>query len=183
MPPVQGKILGTVVLALSSMLLALGCGGSSDPPPPGSPSAAEFLINASVIGEQPKGSPQEALLLWWRAIQYNDLGGYENALSAPLRNQREADKSFPDELQLVAGEAVHSQPKVESVEKGRGGATLFTRVETRQPVGASRYTTTSTPQAFTLVQEDGAWKIDNDFVVTHKAAEIEKALKAAEAAK
>jgi hypothetical protein len=183
MAPMQGRLLAITGLLLASLVLVAGCGGESEPPPPGTPSAAEFLVDASLLNEQTKGSPEEALLLWWRSIQYNDLQGYLGNLTAPLRKQREAQPNFPRELALVSGELQRAQPQIGEVEESDGIATVYTRIESRVPVGSSDFTTSSSPQAFTLTREGKAWKVDDDFYVLNKAELIHKAQQEAEAAK
>ena len=165
------------------MLLLAGCGGGDDAPPPGTPSAAEYLLEPSDLAKAPKGSPQEALLIWWRSIQYNDYDGYLDSLAAPLRRQREADKQLRDGLTLVSGESIRSQPKVVNVQRSGDRATVFTRIETRTPVGSTRFTTSSYPQAFSLVQEGQDWKIADDFYVENRAKVINDAADAAAAEK
>ncbi len=173
---------GFAGVAAVTVLLLAGCGGGDDPPPPGSPSAAEFLITPAAIRAEPAGSPERALLSWWRSIQYNDFEGYVDALAAPLQSQRRGDARAQRDLTLAAGELIRSQPKVGDVEEEGARATVYTRIETRQPIGATRFTTSSNPQGFTLVREDGEWKIADDYFVTSRADGIRKALKEAETA-
>lgn len=178
-PMLRKAFAGAVVV---TALLLAGCGGGEDPPPPGSPSAAEFLITPAAVNAEPAGSPQRALLSWWRSIQYNDFEGYLAALAAPLRSQRQGDPRAQRDLTLVAGELIRSQPKISDVEEESSTATVFTRIETRQPIGATRFTTTSNPQGFTLVREGGEWKIADDYFVTSRANATRKALREAEEA-
>lgn len=177
----HGKWALSLLPALLAVALIAGCGGDSKPPPPGTPSAAEFLIDQKVLDEQPKGSPEETLMNWWRSMQYNDFDGYLEQLSAPLRAERSQDKKAKGEIALVSGELVRAQPQVVNVEKAGNHATVFSRIAIRQPVGASRYTTSSTPQAFTLVREGGKWRIAEDFYVENRARIIEEALAAVKA--
>ncbi len=159
---------------------AAGCGGSK-PPAPGTPSAAEYLITAADLHRQPAGSPQEALLSWWRSIQYDDFQGYLSGLAAPLRAQQQTSKAARDDVALVSGELIRSQPQMTEAQQESDSATLYTRIETRQPVGATRFTTSSYPQAFTLVREAGKWKISDDFFVESRAANIRRAVNEAKA--
>jgi hypothetical protein len=174
MRPVLKKALAGV--AVAAILAMAGCGGGANPPPPGTASAAEYLVTPAQLQRLPADSPQAALMRWWRSIQYNDFGGYADALSAPLRRQREQGDSGRSNLALASGELIRSQPKVTGSQESGGKATVYTRIESRQPVGASRFTTSSTPQAFTLVREGGEWKIADDFFVTNRAANIRKVL-------
>jgi len=175
----RAKVIAVLLLIVVGAALLAGCGGDSKPPPPGTPSAAEFLVNEEVLAEQPKGSPEEALMTWWRSIQYNDFDGYLNELATPLRGQRERDKQARNELALVSGELNRAQPKIVHLQRSGNQATVFTRVESRQPVGATRYTTSSIPQAFTLTRQNGEWKIADDFYVKRRAQTIEEAIAAA----
>jgi hypothetical protein len=173
------RIIVTVWVFLLAALIA-GCGGGADPPPPGSASAAENLIKPSEIREQPAGSPQAAFLSWWMSVQYNDLQGYTAALAEPLRKRREEEGTPRRDLPLVSGDLSRSKPKIVSVRHSGGSATIFTRVETRQPVGATRFTTSSYPQAFTLVRQAGRWKVANDYFIQGRAAAVRKALSEAQ---
>jgi hypothetical protein len=173
MTPVLKRLLGAATLV--AILFVAGCGGG-DPPPPGTPSAAENLLSIAAVKKQPKGSPEEALLRWWMHIQYNDLTGYLNDLAAPLKRAREAEPRTRRDLLLVSGESLHSQPKFGDSQRENGATTLYTRIETRQPVGASRFTTSGSPQAFTLVREGGQWKIADDSYVLDHAGLIREAL-------
>lgn len=179
MSPVLRTLLAGLAIAVA--LVGAGCGDGGDPPPPGTPSAAEHLITPADLHRQPAGSPQESLLRWWMSIQYNDFEGYLESLAAPLRQQREADRAAPADLGLASGELVRSQPKITDTKLDKGTATIYTRIEARQPVGATQFTTSSTPQAFTLVREGGKWKIADDFFVESRADNIRKALKEARA--
>lgn len=166
------------VAAAVALIAVAGCGGG-DPPPPGTPSAANNLLTLAKVHGQQHGSPEEALLQWWMDIQYNDLNGYLNGLAAPLRQQREADPRTRHNLLLVSGDSIRSQPKLEESRRQAGTATLYTQIQTRQPVGASRFTTSSTPQAFALIRENGQWKVADDAYVLDRASVIREAVEAA----
>jgi hypothetical protein len=174
MRPMLRRILAGMVVAVA--LVATGCGEGGDPPPPGTPSAAEYLLTPADIRRQPEDSPQAALMEWWRSIQYNDFDGYANALVAPLRAQREASDRARRDLTLASGELIRSQPEIADVREDGNETTIYTRIETRQPVGATRFTTSSSPQAFTLVREGGEWRIADDFYVTNRANNIRTVL-------
>jgi len=173
MTPVLRRLLA--VAAAAALVSVAGCGGG-DPPPPGTPSAAENLLTLAAVHKQPAGSPEEALLQWWMHIQYNDLNGYLRDLAAPVRRQREADEQTRRNLLLVSGDSLRSRPKFEESLREDGATTLYTRIETRQPVGASRFTTSSTPQAFTLIREGGRWKVAEDAYVIDRAGVIREAI-------
>jgi hypothetical protein len=175
MTPVLRRLCA--VAAAVALIVVAGCGGG-DPPPPGTPSAADNLLTLAKVHEQPHGSPEEALLQWWMDIQYNDLNGYLSGLAGPLRAQREADPRTRHNLLLVSGDSIRSQPKFEDSRRQAGTATLYTQVQTRQPVGASRFTTSNTPQAFTLIRENGQWKIADDAYVLDRATIIREAVEA-----
>jgi hypothetical protein len=177
MTPVLRRLCAVAVAAALALVAIAGCGGG-DPPPPGTPSASEDLLTLAAVHKQPAGSPQEALLQWWMHIQYNDLNGYLRDLAKPIRRQREAEPQTRHNLLLVSGDSLRSQPKIEESQREDGAVTIYTRVETRQPVGASRFTTSSTPQAFTLIKEGGGWKIAEDSYVLDRATIIREAIEA-----
>lgn len=173
MTPVLRKLLGAATLV--AILSVAGCGGG-DPPPPGTASAAENLLSIAAVHRQPEGSPEEALLRWWMHIQYNDVNGYLNDLAAPLRRARESENRTRRDVLLISGESLRSQPKFGDSQRENGAMILYTRIETRQPVGASRFTTSSSPQAFTLIREGGQWKIADDSYILDRAGVIREAL-------
>jgi hypothetical protein len=175
MKPVLRRLCAVAVAAALALFAIAGCGGG-DPPPPGTPSAAENLLSLAAVHKQPARSPEEALLQWWMHIQYNDLTGYLHDLAAPIRRQRESEKQTRRNLALASGDSLRSQPKFEESQREGGDTTLYTRIETRQPVGASRFTTSSTPQAFTLIREGGEWKIADDSYVLDRADAIREAI-------
>jgi hypothetical protein len=181
MTPVLRRFCAVAVAAALALFAIAGCGGG-DPPPPGTPSAAENLLSLAAVHKQPAGSPEEALLQWWMHIQYNDLNGYLGDLAAPIRRQREGEEQTRRDLLLVSGDSLRSQPKFEESQREGGATTLYTRIETRQPVGASRFTTSSNPQAFTLIREGGVWKIADDSYVLDRAGTIREAIASAKRA-
>lgn len=180
----MGRVLKRALagVAVAAILIAAGCGGGGDPPPPGTASAAEYLVSAAEVDRQPADSPEEALMSWWRAIQYNDFDGYVSLLAAPLQSRRRASDAARRDLALASGELVRSQPKIDDAEETDGEATIYTRIETRQPVGATRFTTSSSPQAFTLVRQGGKWRLADDFYVTNRATNIRKVQSEAQSA-
>jgi hypothetical protein len=182
MTPVLRRLCAVAVAAALTLFAIAGCGGG-DPPPPGTPSAANNLVTLAKVGEQRPRSPEEALLQWWMDIQYNNLNGYLSGLAAPLRRQREAEAQARHNLLLVSGDSIRSQPKFEESRRSAGTETLYTQIQTRQPVGASRFTTSSTPQAFTLIRENGQWKIADDAYVLNRATVIREAIENAKKAR
>jgi hypothetical protein len=176
MTPVLRRLCA--VAAAVALIVVAGCGGG-DPPPPGTPSAANNLLTLAKVHSQPHGSAEEALLQWWMDIQYNDLNGYLSGLAAPLRHQREGDPRTRHDLLVVSGDSIRSQPKLEESRRQAGTATLYTQIQTRQPVGASRFTTSSTPQAFALIRENGQWKVADDAYVLDRALVIREAVETA----
>ena len=127
------------------------------------------LVTNQEIQRLPPGSPGRVLLRWWRAIQYEDLPGYLNLLSNPVRQQRERDNRARTELPLAAGSLIPAQPEFTSTEITGDTATLHTQIVTRHNVGTTRYIETRSPQAFRMVKEAGGWRVGDDLFVEASA--------------
>jgi hypothetical protein len=173
--------IGLSTLAIASALLG-GCGNSPEPPPPGSPSASENLVTRHDIAATDPDSPGRALMTWWRSIQYAALPSYLESLSRPLRRELEGSGAAKGYLPLAASQLVRAKPKVSETEVDGNRATLYARVEIRVPLGSTRFQSSSSPQAFTAVREDGEWKIANDLYIQSQAQLVAESRKAAAAA-
>jgi hypothetical protein len=102
---------------------------------------------------------------WWRAMQYTDGRGYLALLATSLRNARQADRIYRLQLPIIARQVDDAFPHITQVSIEDDRATVYTELEFRQLVGANDYTTTRVAQAFSMVRENGIWRIADDLFV------------------
>lgn len=157
------------VATLGMILAGCGSGGGSAAAVSKGVQANEQLVTEQEIQRLPPDSPQQVLLRWWRAIQYDDLPAYLGLLSPPLRHQRELDNQARTDLLLASPSFEPAQPDVTSVEVAGDTATLYTLIVTREPIGNTRYIETRNPQAFVMVKEPDGWRIVDDLIVEERA--------------
>jgi hypothetical protein len=142
----------------------IGCGKGELDAKRGLP-ANTVLVTQSDIVKYPANSPQRTLMSWWRSMQYSDGRGYLARLATPLRNARQADRAYRVQLPLIARQVDDAFPHITQVSIEGDRATAFTQLEFRQLVGADKYATTRVAQAFSMVREDGLWRIADDLFV------------------
>jgi hypothetical protein len=135
-------------------------------------------VTAADIQRWPAGSPEQTLMIWWRAIQYNDLTDYLNLLSGPVFLQRTHDNKARTELPPVSGSLVRSKPEITNVEITGTTATVITQIATREPVGTTAFVVNRSPQAFAMVKDQGVWRLADDLYVENQARLIMAAQKA-----
>jgi hypothetical protein len=159
--------------------LASGCGGSATLTAQEYPAAAEQLVSASDLGRIDPASPGYAVMAWWRDAQFSDAAGYLSHLTRRVR-LRLSTEELERELPILAGGIRTAKPRILSAELVGDSATVYTEIVFRQPIGASRYVTTTRPQAFRLVRARGRWRLSDTFFADSITA---AALRAADAAK
>lgn len=161
--------LATLVLA---PVLASGCGGSGSLPPQQYPAAAEQLVSATDLRRLDATSPAYAVMAWWRDTQFNDRAGYLRHLTRAIRlrlDESQVDRQLP----ILAAGIRTAKPEILSTEFAAGDATVYTKIAFRQPIGATRYVTTTRPQAFHLVRVAGTWRLaDTSFADSMTAAAL-----------
>ncbi len=167
---------------MPAMSLLAGCGGGGAVTPQRIP-VNENLVTDGDIRAAAANSPQRSLLQWWRAVQYEDFPGYLELLSPSLRRQRTRSGRARLDLQLARGGFISAKPEVLSSDINGNRATVYTRINTRQPVGASRTYTISFPQAFSFVRENGSWGLADDLYIEQRADETAKVQRQAQKAK
>jgi hypothetical protein len=155
----RATALATLALA---PVLASGCGGSGTLAPQTYPAAAEQLVSSTDLRRLPETSPAHALMAWWRDTQFDDRAGYLSHLTRAIRlrlDAAEVDRQLP----ILAAGIRTAKPQILSTEFAGDDAVVYTRIVFRQPVGATRYVTTTRPQAFHLVRVRGSWRLSETF--------------------
>ena len=163
--------------AFAVIVAALGiasCGDGSNEPNRGLPATAA-LVGPKDIAATKAGSPNHAFMLWWRALQYADVKGYNQRLSSALKARPGHEQTARRQVAAIAAQVINVFPHIKRVEARGAQATLYVELEVRTPVGAERYTSARVPRAFSMVRNAGNWKIDDDlFVETGARAELQK---------
>jgi hypothetical protein len=159
---VKSSLASAAVVVLA--LAAAGCGGGSAPPS-SAQGAAQQLLRQSDLARYPAGSPARAILEWWRSAQFADAEGYRAAFAPPLRSAVAKDPRAADALNYFAGAIRDARPKILSVSAAKGRATVYTLIEYRQPIGTTRYITSTVPRAFTLERIASRWLLTDDAFV------------------
>lgn len=162
--------------------LLAGCGAGGTLRPHTIP-VNENLVTKGDIRAAAPHSPQRSLLRWWRAVQYDDVAGYLELLSPSLRQQRRTDGRARLDLQLAQGAFIPAKPEIVSSNINGSRAIVYTRINVRQAVGASKSYTTSFPQAFTFVRENDSWGLADDQYIEQRANEAAAAAAQAQKAK
>jgi hypothetical protein len=161
--------LATLVLA---PMLASGCGGSGSLAPQAYPAAAEQLVSATDLRRLDETSPAYALMAWWRDTQFDDRAGYLRHLTRGIRLRLDVSQ-VDRQLPILAAGIRTAKPQILSTEFAAGDATVYTKIVFRQPIGATRYVTTTRPQAFHLVRVGGTWHLsDTSFADSMTAAAL-----------
>jgi len=152
-----------VAVALAFAGVAAGCGGGGELEKQTWPGAAEQVLTSDDVDVYPMGSPAYALLDWWRHTQNMDLDAYLFYYQKDLREELVRTGDAQELLPALSGNLRTSQPKVLETEISRDRATVWTRIERRSPVGLTKYVSTEAPQAFTMVRQEGVWRLTDDF--------------------
>src|SRR5205085_10856621 len=117
------------------------------------------------VTRYPAGSPERALLQWWRDAQHANIDGYVNGFAVPAKRKIRQDRHLAAAVNYFAGSIRAARPRIEDVERSGSHATVYADIAYRTPVGATRYVTTTRPQAFVLVRQHGAWHLQDDYFV------------------
>ena len=175
----SGRSCFALAAASLCATLASGCGGSGTLTAQEYPAAAEQLVSAADLGRIDPASPEYTVMAWWRDVQFSDFSGYLSHLTRSVRLRLTAQQ-LERELPILAGGIRTAKPRILSAEVVGGTATVYAKIVFRQPIGATRYVTTTRPQAFHLVRVRGRWRFADTFFADSITGQ---ALKAADAAK
>ncbi len=153
-----GQLRTAPVLATAVALVA-GCGSGGSLSPQTYPGDAQQLVSPADVAHYGKGSPARVFLGWWLSGQYADAPAFLAAFDPLSRTRLQDDPYFDRELDYFAGTIRVAFPRIDRVERQGDGATIFTTLEYRQPVGSTRYITTTRLQAFELARKGGGWQL------------------------
>ncbi len=147
--------LGCLIALLAALALMSGCGSSDDDPPP---SPERYLLTTEEIEEEAarSSSPQavEAVLEFWRSVQFQAYGRAYDLLAEPLRSDLPY-RRFESQLAEVRYLFL-ARPEVYDIE-GDEPVTVFLVA----PQG-DQLTDDDQVIGFTATREDGEWRIGSD---------------------
>jgi hypothetical protein len=124
------------------------------------------LLTPQDIDRYPAGSPQHALLSWWRSAQFIDYQGYLQSFASGFRQTLRSDPKTRRALLVLGGFLTASTVKFLDVEQdGPDAVTLYTEVryQARNPDGT--VATSTLPRAFRMIRQGGAWRLQDDSFV------------------
>ncbi len=163
----RGRVSALLAAAATGSILLGGCGSGQLKPASGL-SPADQLLTTAAIDKTPPG-PVRALYQWWNYIQYNDLVGFLQMLAPALRAREAMNPLIGYELPIAARLLDVAAPYVESVQTQGSRATIYTLLSYRTLVGASAFTTSAVPQAFTMVRVGQRWYVADDQLVIEES--------------
>jgi hypothetical protein len=146
-------------------LPAAGCGGGGSAPAAQLPGPAQQILSRSDVTKYSAGTPQRALLQWWRDIQYSNLTGYMNGFQPRVRRVLARDANTAPGLRWFSGAVQTVRPSIVDTEQHGSRVVIYTNLDTRTAVGARHFVTSTRAQAFSLVKKAGAWKLADDSFV------------------
>jgi len=167
------------LFVLVALALLPSCGGAGKSPRRSVPGAAEQLLTPADVNRYPEGSPERALLAWWRAAQYDNLTRYLESFDAPMRAVLRRSPKAELALSYFSNAIRTARPKILDVdhapitgEQGPAGrrnsgerVTVYTKIEFRRPVGVANFVVTDIPRAFEMINHSGRWLLlDDGFV-------------------
>jgi hypothetical protein len=175
----SGRSCFALAAASLCATLASGCGGSGTLTAQEYPAAAEQLVSSADLGRINPASPEYTVMAWWRDAQFSDFSGYLSHLTRSVR-LRVTSQQLERELPILAGGIRTAKPRILSAEVVGDSATVYAKIVFRQPIGATRYVTTTRPQAFHLLRVRDSWRLADTFFADSITGQ---ALKAADSAK
>ncbi len=161
----MGARRNSIAFAAAALALA-GCGKGALISHQGLPANVQ-LVSTTDIARYPAGSPQAALLTWWRDVQFDDVVGYLTFLKPAVATaQLKAGQAVPFAT-LLSGHLQSARPQITGTNISGANAVLYTQITYRQPIGNTGYATNTAVQAFSLVNLQGGWKLADDYFIRH----------------
>lgn len=137
---------------LASALLA-GCGQGLTPR---ADSRTRNLLAASDVARIAVGTPERAVLSWWRDIQFANLTGFVAVLDAGAA-ATQAEEQALDRLSALAEPA---RPRIEGARRSGADLVVVRAVlEVLQPVGSAEVVTARLPFEFPMRRTAARWTI------------------------
>jgi len=149
------------------MLLA-GCGQGLAPR---ADTRTRNLLAPSDVARVAAGTPERAVLSWWRDVQFANLTGFAAVLDAGAAAMQ-AEEQALDRLSTLAASA---RPRIEGARRSGGGLVVVRAVlEVLQPIGSAEVVTARLPVEFPMQRAAARWTIAGGLGFTR---ELERALR------
>lgn len=162
-----------MALFAAACALALGACGDSDSSASSDAPETPPPLSDQEVRAAAKGSPERAILEWWRALQFQDpVTGYD-FLSRKLKSQTSAEE-FRTQIPLLQGR-VTGRPEVVDIVKTGGGTKARALIQIAFPSGTLNRT-------LELVREGGKWRLADDFFIRESIRAAQTAASAKSAA-
>ena len=151
------------LLVLAALVApAAGCGGDGELAPQQYPGEAEQLVTRPEVAHLNSDSPAYALLTWWRSSQYAEQSAFLQGFARVLAERPVGDRKRGRRVRVLRGSIRVAKPEVTEVDLEGGQATVYTLIRFHQPVGSTRFVTSTKPQAFPMVWQRNKWRLADD---------------------
>jgi hypothetical protein len=155
------------VVATLLVLVAVTAVGCDSDLAPAVRKSGPALVTRAQLERYPAGAPARQVLEWWRALQFLDPAlarGYYARGSRPSEAQLASELSIGAE---ALGTAL--RPQIADVQRRRFERTVFVVLTKRKRTPNGRVDLEHSPYAFTLVLEDGRWKLADNRLLDRAA--------------
>jgi hypothetical protein len=160
--------IGAAPLAVALALAIGGCGDDDDDGP--TATDAPRTVAADDIAEFAQGTPERAVLEWWRHVQFRNAEGAHDLYSDDA-------EVTPEDLgrQITyAASSFVGVPEVVDVDKDGDLATVYMTLQAPESDAAPR------PLSANLREEGGEWLLRDDFLMEQQVARVARARAVAE---
>jgi hypothetical protein len=159
------RLAATLATVIAVPAIA-SCGGDDDT----TTTTAPRTVAAEDVGAFERGSPERAVLEWWRYVQFR------NAEGAHALYSDEADVTLDDLSRQVtyAASSFVGVPEIVDVEQGDGLATVYMVLQAPGSDAPPR------PLSANLREEGGTWVLRDNVLMEQQAARVARARAAAE---
>ena len=148
--------LHLALLAVGFALASCGPGGERASELTTNRGALQLLSESDVVA-QPPGSPQQAVIHWWRLLQYRNAKDSLEAFRSDVRPRLE-DAGYDELLFRDLGPWIaRTSPHIVSTETRGGRAVVYLKLRVRDPVGLELVRRSEEFVALALDRRGGTW--------------------------
>jgi hypothetical protein len=169
------------VLLLATLALA-SCGGQDRSGELTTNTKALQIVSPADVGRQPVGSPQRAVLRWWRQMQFRNisqsLAAFTPGARAQLQRQGYGALLFED----FGPWAQRTRPRIVSAETPKGHADVELELTVTDPVGLDLVRRSKQYAGITLDRAGPRWLVSDPSFFLQQATALRRARLQAERA-